>query len=315
MKQQKSLENPLVSIIVVTFNSAKTVVETLESMKHQTYKNIELIVSDDCSTDNTVDMCYEWLKENNVRFVRTQLVTSPKNTGIAPNFNRGLSVAQGEWLKTIAGDDALFPYTIEEYINFIVKKPEVQFLHSNVVKYFHNFAEGNNFSTPKSYSYRINQDNIAPEEQFQILLRVSQVWAATVMFKRSVIEVVGNFDELSPFWEDRPMWLKITRNNIKLHYLNILGAKYRVNESSVQYKRHKKQLISNFTLQKEKYFLNNYSKFLPAYELSLIKIHKGRLLLIDKVGLNKNYFIIKLLLKISGFPLLQLINIVNKKYK
>ena len=49
--------NPLVSINVITYNSSKFVLETLESAKAQTYQNIELIVSDDCSTDNTVEIC------------------------------------------------------------------------------------------------------------------------------------------------------------------------------------------------------------------------------------------------------------------
>ena len=56
--------NPLVSIIVITYNSAKFVLETLESAKAQTYQNIELIISDDGSTDNTVQICREWLKNN-----------------------------------------------------------------------------------------------------------------------------------------------------------------------------------------------------------------------------------------------------------
>ncbi|MDR0890977.1 MAG: glycosyltransferase [Endomicrobium sp.] len=49
--------NPLVSVCVITYNSSKYVLETLESIKTQTYQNIELIVSDDCSTDDTVEVC------------------------------------------------------------------------------------------------------------------------------------------------------------------------------------------------------------------------------------------------------------------
>ena len=52
---------PLVSVVVITYNSAKFVIETLESVKSQTYKNIELIISDDCSTDDTVERCRLWL--------------------------------------------------------------------------------------------------------------------------------------------------------------------------------------------------------------------------------------------------------------
>lgn len=58
------MEQPLVSVSVITYNSAKTVLETLESIKAQTYQNLELIVSDDCSTDNTVELCRNWIEQN-----------------------------------------------------------------------------------------------------------------------------------------------------------------------------------------------------------------------------------------------------------
>ena len=63
----------LVSIITPTYNSAKYVLETLESIKSQTYHNIELIISDDASQDNTVDICELWLKENKERFRNSDL--------------------------------------------------------------------------------------------------------------------------------------------------------------------------------------------------------------------------------------------------
>ena len=72
-------ENPLVSIIVITYNSAKYVLETLESARYQTYQNIELIVSDDCSVDNTVEICNNWIKKNSNRFARVELITVNKN--------------------------------------------------------------------------------------------------------------------------------------------------------------------------------------------------------------------------------------------
>ncbi|KAA6320476.1 putative glycosyltransferase EpsE, partial [termite gut metagenome] len=104
-------EQPLVSIVVITYNSSKYVLETLESAKVQTYQNIELIVSDDCSTDDTVDVCQNWLDENKERFVRTELLIVLKNTGVSANCNRGYKVAKGEWIKGVAGDDMLFPHS------------------------------------------------------------------------------------------------------------------------------------------------------------------------------------------------------------
>ena len=83
-----SKEQPLVSVPVVTYNSANTILETLESIKAQTYPNIELIISDDCSTDNTIELCLEWLELYKERFTRTEVLTVEKNTGVSANVNR-----------------------------------------------------------------------------------------------------------------------------------------------------------------------------------------------------------------------------------
>ena len=111
------MENkPLVSIVVITYNSSEYVLETLESAKAQTYTNIELIVSDDCSTDETVSICKKWFEANKDRFVNTIMVEAEINSGVPANANRGLAECKGEWIKFIAGDDILVSTGIEEFV-------------------------------------------------------------------------------------------------------------------------------------------------------------------------------------------------------
>ena len=83
-------EDALISIVVITYNNSNYIEETLESIKSQTYNNIELIVSDDCSTDKTVEITEEWIDKNRDRFANVKLITTPVNTGISKNCNRGL---------------------------------------------------------------------------------------------------------------------------------------------------------------------------------------------------------------------------------
>ncbi len=97
----------LVSVVVITYNSAKYVIETLESVKDQTYKNIELVVADDASTDDTLTLVKQWVDANKGRFSGYKVVESEINTGIAPNLNRGIMAATGAYIKPIAGDDLL----------------------------------------------------------------------------------------------------------------------------------------------------------------------------------------------------------------
>lgn len=112
---------PLVSVVVVTYNSSKTIIETLESVKEQTYPNIELVISDDCSVDDTVDICEQWIEVNKGSFSSTILIKSKINTGVPANLNRGIKKAHGLWIKSIAGDDLLKPESIHTYLSYAKK--------------------------------------------------------------------------------------------------------------------------------------------------------------------------------------------------
>lgn len=305
--------NPLVSIIVVTYNSAEYIIDTLNSMKEQTYLNIELIISDDCSTDDTVDVCKKWLVENGERFIRTAVVISPVNTGIAPNFNRGIAVARGEWIKTIGGDDALFPQLIELYTDYIGENPEVEFLHSNGMNYLEKFDEECKMPSEDIKTAKINKVGLSPKEQFNILLRSTMVAAPTVMIKSSVFEKVGLFDEKYPMFEDTPMWLKITKNNIKLHFLNVMGAKYRVRKNSIIRTNTNGKFLTNFSMDRNEALIDIALPYLPIYERTL----KSTAFKLNRIfyGLNNNTFIVKALYKITALPLMFVIHKINKGYK
>ena len=108
--------SPLVSVVIITYNSSRLVLETLESIKSQTYKNLELVVSDDCSNDDTVNVVKEWVRCNKQYFSNTKIVIGEKNKGISANCNNGVRAASGEWIKLLAGDDKLEPFAIEEYM-------------------------------------------------------------------------------------------------------------------------------------------------------------------------------------------------------
>lgn len=216
--------NPLVSVIVITYNSSKYVLETLESIKLQTYANIELIVSDDCSNDNTVDICKDWIDKNKERFVRTQLITSEKNTGIAPNCNRGLKVAKGEWVKFIAGDDILLEDCIYEFIGYINSNDKAKFIFSNVL------INGKEFNT-------IEDDTVffclTSNKQYKELLKGNILYAPAFFMNREVTIKSGGFNENYPLLEDYPFYLKILRNNYKFYKINKSLISYRKNNSGI----------------------------------------------------------------------------------
>lgn len=122
---------PLVSFCIVTYNTSKYIEELLECAKNQTYQNLELIVSDDCSTDNTLEIVRNWIAKNGSRFVRTDIVTVDKNTGVAGNKYRAENACRGDYIKSIDGDDLIDADFVEKAVDILEHNTEYSFLYSN----------------------------------------------------------------------------------------------------------------------------------------------------------------------------------------
>ena len=229
---QYTVKQPLVSIIVLTYNSSKFVLETLESAKAQTYQNIELIVTDDNSTDETVAICRKWIDENKDRFVRATLVSSKFNTGIPANINRGVTISKGFWIKCIAGDDLLAEDCITELILYIsAQKEDIKILYSDIVKFFGNSIK--NVEVNKYGNTRFCSRESSAKEQYEILLRSNRVNAAAVIIRRDLLASVNGFDERFRLLEDWPLWIKITYAGYKIHYLDKPLVYYRLHENNL----------------------------------------------------------------------------------
>jgi len=307
------MNEPLVSIVVITYNSSKYVVETLDSIRLQTYQNIELIISDDASSDNTITICKSWLKQNESRYVRTEVVTSPKNTGIPANCNRGINVAHGEWVKLIAGDDVLCPDYLALCLKHIVnkKEQEIHFLYTNIERF--------GLEKPKGKSdlskLKINKNSITAKEQFQILLRYNPILAVSFISHNETLKKLGGFNEKYPLFEDWPMWLNITQMGYKIHYLDIVGVKYRMHSESVQLKKSKaNQFINDFNLAKSQMILNEYILYYPYFERILRKYINSTNLIFREMNINNNSRIIYFIYHFITYIPRMILNKIRSRY-
>ncbi|UMB55470.1 glycosyltransferase [Lutibacter sp. A64] len=234
--------NPLVSIIVITYNSSNYVLETLESAKAQTYQNIELIISDDCSTDNTVTVCEEWLQKNKDRFVRTQLITVKENTGIPKNCNRGLYAAKGEWVKLIAGDDALMANCIKDNIEFVKSDSRIKFCFSDYEAYKDTFEDSNLVNYKNDSDARSKQfSELNNEFQLKVMIRNIVLHGPATFYKRNKFLEMGGYDESYSFVEDRLTFFNWLKAGNKFYYLPKKTIKYRINDNSIT----NKNLVNN----------------------------------------------------------------------
>ena len=228
----KKEELPLVSVPVITYNSAKTVLETLESIKAQTYPNIELIISDDCSKDNTVEVCRDWVEKNKERFSRTEILTVEKNTGISGNDNRAQRACHGTWIKGIAGDDILLPNCITEFVKYIELHPEATYVFSRMEGFGRSQEEVDEYMN-RCFDYSFF--SLTPEEQYHRLVFKGNCLPAPTLFynrQRAKNDAYGN-DERIPMVEDYPKWMRMTKAGVHFHFVDKTLVRYRLSESSI----------------------------------------------------------------------------------
>ncbi len=226
------MEQPIVSVPVITYNSERTVIETLDSIKAQTYPSIELIISDDCSLDNTVELCREWVKQNKSRFVRSEIITNEKNKGVSANFNRADNACAGEWVKPIAGDDVLLPNCVQDCVGYVMEHPETIYLFGKHKAFGVEDKRCKEIDAVFDYSFF----DLTQEQQLRRLIFEGNCIPATTVFyhrKRAKETGVSN-DERIPLLEDWPKWINLLRAGVKFHFENKEFVKYRVGGLSTQ---------------------------------------------------------------------------------
>ena len=220
-------KKPLVSVCIITYNSSEFIVEALDSVFEQTYINIELIVSDDCSQDNTVEKCRKWMDEHAHRFVQTEVLTVEKNTGVSANCNRAVRRGTGEYIKLFAGDDRLLPNCISDNIDYVQKHIETDLLFSDM-KVFGQGQSGDGIVSPSVYF-----NHLTPY-QFKIWQLVYSLLPAPCCFmKLSAYTQLGGYDESIPMMEDKPFWVKAIFAGLVIKYLPKLTVCYRVSPKSL----------------------------------------------------------------------------------
>lgn len=225
------ISSSIVTVALITYHSAKTVTETLDSIVAQSHgsQNIELIISDDGSADNTVTVINHWLSQHSHRFYSVTFFENKTNGGISKNCNIAWKAASAEWIKTIAGDDLLHSNCIEDNITYVREHPHIELLFSSMIHFQCDDISNTLATTPhiKNLSF-FNQQ--APE-QFSFLVKNSFNIAPTSFMKRSVLSSVGFCCEEYRYLEDLPLWLKLTRAGHKLYFMNKETVYYRISNS------------------------------------------------------------------------------------
>jgi glycosyltransferase involved in cell wall biosynthesis len=201
-----------ISVLMPVYNCELYIYEAVESIINQTYKNFEFIIIDDCSTDNTVNICKSFNDE------RIIIIEKKENTGLSISLNYGISISRGKYIARMDGDDISLPTRFEKQVAFMEANADV-------------VVCGATFQIINS-----KETIFVPEKHNQIIVGMLQeckIAHPTVMFRNSFLKLNNLvYDIKMEPAEDYDLWVKIG-NLAKLHNMQEVLLYYRTHEGQV----------------------------------------------------------------------------------
>jgi len=207
---------PRVSVVVSAYNHEKYIRALLDSILNQTFKNYELIIIDDGSTDSTADVIEEVAKQypEKIRFIRQQ------NNGLARTINTAFKMCRGEYIAPVGSDDVWLPNKLQEQIGKFDEDPQLSLVYSDI----------NVISEDGEVLYRYNKF-VKPYwgQIAEHLFAGNFISGIVPMYKRELFEKFGYWDERYIIASDYEFSLRISPY-IKVGYVNKVLALYRIHK-------------------------------------------------------------------------------------
>jgi glycosyltransferase involved in cell wall biosynthesis len=217
------MNEPLVSVIIPSYNAGRFMAEALDSVLGQTYRNLEVIVVDDGSTDNTAEIVGRYAET--VQFVRMAHTGMP---GLVRNG--GIDRARGELIAFIDADDVWMKDKLATQVELLQRRPEVGLVHTNlqVIDESGHYMREIFLGCPGSQG--LSDDY--PESSFtQLMKGDSGIWTSSVVVRAACLADVGKFDGSLPVAEDWHLWIRVARK-FKVAFLAQPLAKHRRHPSN-----------------------------------------------------------------------------------
>lgn len=203
----------LVSVITPCYNAADYIADTIESVLAQTYRNWEMIIIDDCSSDKSSEIILSYAeKDGRIHYLKTD---SPSGSPSRPR-NIGLEHAKGEYIAMLDSDDIWLPSKLEEQLDFISNNG-YDFVYSCYEKISHYGVRSGRIIRTKSSA------------DYQDLLKSDEIPCLTALFRS---DVIGDVRFVHEEKEDYIFWLGILKKGITAHNTGIVHALYRLSKNS-----------------------------------------------------------------------------------
>lgn len=190
----------MISVIIPTYNRANTILRSVNSVLKQTYQDIELLIIDDGSTDNTKELI-EGMEDSRIRYICLE-----ENGGASNARNAGAYYAKGEWIAFQDSDDAWKPDKLSKQMDYACEHPEYSMIYSF---YIAHLSEGEDIYFPPE-----PLPTVMEGDMFQTLLLRNVIGAPTMLIKREAFLQSGGFDIAYQSLEDWEFVIRFSKNNL-----------------------------------------------------------------------------------------------------
>jgi glycosyltransferase involved in cell wall biosynthesis len=227
-QKQELLNFPvMVTIGIPNYNYAHYIIAALNSVIAQTYQNLELIIVDDVSTDDSIEIIERWINEYKGS-VKINFIKNSVNQGLAKVCNQILANAHGKYFQTLDADDIILPGKIEQQVNAMELSKNAAFIYSNI-----GVIDEKGNLVSDDYLERIGYDksNMPHGNIFEKLFDFNFIPLPSVLVNTEFTRTVGGFDETLQV-QDYYLWLKLAENYQTI-YLPGNTALYREHNKSM----------------------------------------------------------------------------------
>lgn len=237
------MSKPLVSIVCLCYNHEPFVHATLASVWAQNYDNIEVIIVDDGSQDQSVKKIREYIEQNPCPYP-LHTIFLEQNIGNCAAFNRGWKLANGEFIIDLATDDVLLPDRVSLQLELFQSLPEDYGVVFSEVQYINESGEAQYLHFQDKYKH------IRPIPQGDIYAKLIALYfipSPSMMYRQRVLQDLGGYDERLAY-EDYDFWIRSSRK-YKYAYLNHCTTLVRKSAGSMSkawYKKGDRQLHSTY---------------------------------------------------------------------
>lgn len=219
------MNEPLISVIVLTYKKFDYFEKCIESVLNQTYKKIELIISDDGSDNFDLEYIKSYIDQNKKsNIINVNVIHHNKNIGTVKNYNNAIKVSKGKYIIGLAMDDCLYNSgVINSIVEFFIETKALIITAYREVydEQLEKFVE----RMPKKYYVDIlNSD----ENLYRALCKGNFISGACTYYSKEFFDEYGLFNEEYRLLEDYPKYLQATRNNCKIKLFNKPTIKYRI---------------------------------------------------------------------------------------